>query len=154
MELTPDLLTFTEAPVHPPVDAEWFHRIVKKRAERKALTPVLDTPPAELHAIALSEKFVREVPIKRALLSHDEIQITETSPRRLLRKLAGSDLTAEEVLRAFIKRATIAQELVGTTVHDGFEQCSQKLTCTSRRMPYPKSCSTTGLRRRKSSTES
>ena len=32
MELTVDLLTFTEAPVHTPVEAEWYHRIVRKRA--------------------------------------------------------------------------------------------------------------------------
>ena len=47
------------------------------------------------------------------LLSKAEVGTTETSPEELLASLASSKLTSVEVTRAFLRRAGLAQKLVG-----------------------------------------
>lgn len=45
-------------------------------------------------------------------LSSFEIEVTETSPEKLVRSLASGELTSTEVTNAFLRRAGIAQKLV------------------------------------------
>jgi len=50
--------------------------------------------------------------IPSQLLSQEEIQITQTAPEDLLRRLAAGELSATSVTRAFLRRAGLAQMLV------------------------------------------
>ena len=52
----------------------------------------------------------------RELLSHEEIQITETSPEDLVTALAFGDLSSVTVVKAFLRRAGLAQKLVNITL--------------------------------------
>lgn len=54
---------------------------------------------------------VRSIPVTSGELSPREIALTETLPSHLVEALATGQLKAEELLRAFIKRAIIAQHL-------------------------------------------
>jgi hypothetical protein len=47
------------------------------------------------------------------LLSKAEIEITESKPEQLLDALASGKLTSTEVTNAFLRRAGLAQKLVG-----------------------------------------
>lgn len=49
--------------------------------------------------------------IPNALLTHEELSITETDPVDLLSKLSSQGLTATEVTKAFLRRAALAQKL-------------------------------------------
>ena len=51
--------------------------------------------------------------IPATILSEAEITITESSPEYLVSTLANGGLTAREVTCAFLRRAAIAQRLVG-----------------------------------------
>lgn len=50
------------------------------------------------------------------LLSRAEVSITETSPEDLIASLASGKLTSTEVTNAFLRRAGLAQKLVGKLV--------------------------------------
>lgn len=68
--------------------------------------PVPDVPsPAELPLNVTS--------IPRQLLSEAELKITESPPEKLLRLLASGELSSVDVTTAFLRRAGIAQKLVG-----------------------------------------
>ena len=51
--------------------------------------------------------------IPKKLLSLAEITITETTPEQLVADLAAGKLTSKEVTNAFLRRAGLAQKLVG-----------------------------------------
>ena len=55
-------------------------------------------------------KNVTEIP--GAVLSQEEVRITEMPPEGLLSVLASGDLTAVTVTTAFLRRASLAQKLV------------------------------------------
>lgn len=55
---------------------------------------------------------VIDVPQECGLLSHEELQITETDATGLVEKMSLGAWTAETVLVAFMKRATIGHQLV------------------------------------------
>lgn len=50
---------------------------------------------------------------KSGLLSENELAITESTATDLVTKMGKGALSAEEVVIAFLKRATIGQQLVG-----------------------------------------
>lgn len=52
-------------------------------------------------------------PLPRKLLSEREVEITETPAESLLASLATGKLTSVEVTNAFLRRAGLAQKLVG-----------------------------------------
>ena len=54
---------------------------------------------------------VTEIPKK--LLTNEEVTITETAPEDLAKALASGKLTSTAVTNAFLRRAAIAQKLVG-----------------------------------------
>jgi len=49
------------------------------------------------------------------MLTETELQITETDATGLVESMAGGTWTAEEVVIAFLKRATIGHQLVRTS---------------------------------------
>jgi amidase len=55
--------------------------------------------------------------LPRTLLSEAEVKITETAPENLIASLASGELTSTEVTKAFLRRAGLAQKLVGMVVH-------------------------------------
>ena len=60
---------------------------------------------------------VTSIPWKH--LSSFEIELTETSPEKLVKSLASGALTSTEVTNAFLRRAGIAQKLVSNSpLHD------------------------------------
>lgn len=54
------------------------------------------------------------VAVPQQLLSPREVEITESSPEHLLSHLTAGEWTSEDVTRAFLRRAKLAQQLVGT----------------------------------------
>ena len=57
-------------------------------------------------------KNVTHVP--HLLLSQREVAITTASPEKLLSQIAAGNYSSEEITRAYLRRATLAQELVST----------------------------------------
>jgi amidase len=55
---------------------------------------------------------VTAIPRECGLLSETELSITETDATGLVEKMAAGEWTAEQVLVAFAKRATIGHQLV------------------------------------------
>lgn len=55
---------------------------------------------------------VRSVPVDSGILSSKEIEITGTDATGLVKKMGAGIWTAEEVVVAFLKRGTIAHQLV------------------------------------------
>ncbi|ODV91805.1 hypothetical protein CANCADRAFT_21597 [Tortispora caseinolytica NRRL Y-17796] len=55
---------------------------------------------------------VTNVPYEAGTMSEKELKITETTAVNLVAQMAAGELSAEEVLIAFMKRATIAQQLL------------------------------------------
>lgn len=55
---------------------------------------------------------VTDVPAKCGLLSQQELDITESYATDIVAKIAKGEWTAEDVTRAFCKRAAIAHQLV------------------------------------------
>lgn len=53
--------------------------------------------------------YILDIPSQ--VLSHQEIQITETAPEDLLSKLTSGEITATSVTTAFLRRAGLAQKL-------------------------------------------
>ena len=51
--------------------------------------------------------------IPKQLLSAEEIQITELTPEALVAEISAARLTSTEVVTAYLRRAGIAQKLVG-----------------------------------------
>lgn len=60
----------------------------------------------------LEQLNVTEFPGKSGLLTDKELSITETSATALVAAMGKGELTAEEVVVAFLKRATIGHQLV------------------------------------------
>lgn len=83
----------------------------------KAKQKVLDDIPSEWKIAA--DKLpgddvldVTEFPSQSGLLSELELEITESFATEILANIARGDWTAEDVTRAFCKRAAIAHQLV------------------------------------------
>lgn len=55
---------------------------------------------------------VTDVPAKCGLLSQQDLEITESYATHIVAKIAKGEWTAEDVTRAFCKRAAIAHQLV------------------------------------------
>jgi hypothetical protein len=97
-----------------PSVAPTSYRIVSaaKIATRDSLLPP-DTHLA--HKLALAEDqggALNVTAVPGRVLSASELEITELEPDELVRRLASSALSAVEVTAAFIKRASVAQQLV------------------------------------------
>lgn len=90
--------------------ANWETAAAAKRAARDALIPndtILKSPPA---ADVLD---VSGVPRSSGLLSAEELEVTETpTVTELVDAIAAKKYTSEQVVRAFCRRAAIAQQLV------------------------------------------
>lgn len=108
-----DVLTFTDVPTSEPVDTLWYRSIVAKRKDqRRLLKPWTTVDPEKLHALAATQYFVRNVFVELGVLSTLELCITGSIPSILLARIADRTWTAEQVLKAFIKRGVLAHNLV------------------------------------------
>ncbi|RDW87885.1 hypothetical protein BP5796_03579 [Coleophoma crateriformis] len=72
--------------------------------EQWLLTPGQLPPPERLNVL--------NVPAESGIMSLKELQITETDATTLVQRMGDGDLTAEEVTIAFLKRATIGNQLL------------------------------------------
>ena len=91
--------------------ATWQEVAADRQAYRDAsiarLTPSLpDIPSIPLNAI----------PLAKQILTEAEIKITETTVEELVPKLATGKLKATDVVKAFLRRAGIAQRAVGIPI--------------------------------------
>jgi len=59
------------------------------------------------------------VPIAKDILTPEEITITESKVEELVPLLAKGELSAVTVVKAFLRRAALAQKLVSTTRNSG-----------------------------------
>ena len=84
---------------------ETARKVQKERDDSIALVePSIPTLPESLPS--------RVIDIPRQHLSLEELAITESSAQSLIQSLAVGKLTASLVVRAFLRRAAIAQKLV------------------------------------------
>lgn len=85
---------------------DWEAVSAAKRAGRDALIPkawiIKD----------VEERNVQSVAESCGVLSPEEIKITNTAAPELVKKMVNKELTSEQVVTAFCKRAAIAQQLV------------------------------------------
>ncbi|KAJ5890792.1 amidase [Penicillium subrubescens] len=79
--------------------------ILDKSIPKQWLLPESQLPPA-------MQKNVIDFPRQSGLLSERELIITELSATELVREMGKGDLTAEEVVVAFLKRSVIGQQLL------------------------------------------
>jgi hypothetical protein len=95
--------------INPPVGS-W--RAVAKiaQAERDASMALVEPPVPGLQ-IRLP---LNVTTLPREILSGDEIRITEMLPEALVDGLAQGELSATSVTSAFLRRAALAQKLVGS----------------------------------------
>lgn len=81
-----------------------------KRAARDALIPkawlIKDVEERNVQAVAES----------CGVLTPEELKITDTDATELVKKMVAKELTSEQVVTAFCKRAAVAQQLVGLAV--------------------------------------
>lgn len=54
------------------------------------------------------------------VLSPEELQITDTEAPELVKKMVAKELTSEQVVTAFCKRAAIAQQLVSSVGDESY----------------------------------
>lgn len=101
---------FIPASMSEATKAEWETLAAAKRAARDGLIPkdtLLKNPPG---ADVLD---VRDVPRCSGILSAEELEITEpASVTALVEAIASKKYTSEQVVRAFCRRAAIAQQVV------------------------------------------
>jgi amidase len=69
-----------------------------------AVQPLVPDPPADLP--------LNVATIPRDLLHGDEVEITEAPPEEILFRLANREISAKQVVIAFLRRAGLAQKLV------------------------------------------
>lgn len=67
-----------------------------------------------------SQKNVADFPKSSGLLSERDLQITDLSATALVADMGAGKLTAEETVVAFLKRAVLGHQLVGTLPGIGF----------------------------------
>jgi amidase len=61
---------------------------------------------------ALTDITQNTLPVAKALLTAEEIRITESSVENLAKQLANSEISSVTVVKAFLRRAVLAQRLV------------------------------------------
>lgn len=87
------------------IEAEKSRRILADSIPKQWLLTPEQLPP--------TDRFnVLNVPAESGIMSEKELQITQTDATGLVRKMGAGDLSAEEVTIAFLKRATIGNQLV------------------------------------------
>jgi amidase len=65
------------------------------------------------------QKDVTDFPAKCGLLTEAELAITDSYATEILEKIAAGEWKAEDVCRAFCKRAAVAQQVVSVDCHCG-----------------------------------
>lgn len=114
--LVTNIMTPTETP-------EWKQIARNKRADQQQLIPKEWRLPSMEHLPKNALAYIRE----SSTLTPEELSITEiTDARHLLNKIATGGLTAVQVLRAFCKRAAIAQQLVGCCTELMFDEALER----------------------------
>jgi amidase len=71
--------------------------------------PKHDLPPED-------QKDVTDFPAKCGLLTKAELEITDSHATEIVKKIAAGEWKAEDVCRAFCKRAAVAQQVVSRVV--------------------------------------
>jgi len=86
-------------------EAEKSRKILRDSIQKEWLLPQEKVPSAERrNVLAVAEE--------SGILSPKEIDITNTDATNLVKKMGTGELTAEEVIIAYLKRATIGHQLV------------------------------------------
>lgn len=87
------------------VEANKCKEILAKSIPKQWLAPADKLPPAD-------QLNVEDFPRKSGMLTEKELTITEMSATQLVAEMGQGKLTAEEVVIAFLKRATLGHQLV------------------------------------------
>ncbi|PYH47216.1 amidase [Aspergillus saccharolyticus JOP 1030-1] len=87
------------------IQAQKAKNILANSIPQQWLIPADKLPPAD-------EKNVEDFPRKSGLFSEHELAITEMSATDLVRDMGSGKLTAEEVVKAFLKRAVVGHQLL------------------------------------------
>lgn len=118
--------------------ASWKTRAIRKREEREAaINSWLNIPANKL---GNHSTYVKNVPLECGLLSTEQVEVTESVPSRLQRKLLDGSWSAEAVARAFITRTVIAHHLTNPVTEVLFDraiQRAQELDATYQRTGKP-----------------
>lgn len=87
--------------------ATWQEVAADRQAYRDASIASIEPSLPEIPSIPLNS-----IPLAKQFLTPSELQITETSVEDLVPKLANEELSAVEVVKAFMRRAGLAQKTV------------------------------------------
>ena len=91
--------------------ATWQSQSQKAQTHLSAsIPPDLLIPPSALPPT--NQKDVTDFPRQSGLFTPAELAITESSATRLVDEMAAGRLSAEEVVRAFLRRGVVGQQLV------------------------------------------
>lgn len=98
----------------------WESLVAGPSAKRDASLAKVEPPLPSLQ----TEQPLNSQSIPKELLTPREIEITESyTAQELLAKLRAREITSEEVTRAFLRRAAVAQTSVGDRVHHHSYMC-------------------------------
>ena len=86
--------------------SDWSDIVAAKQARNSKLIP------AEWRIQAADSVHVMDVPASCGILEERELAITETSAQELVQQMSVGKLKSYDVVKAFAKRASIAQQLV------------------------------------------
>ncbi|KAL1848451.1 hypothetical protein Plec18170_008049 [Paecilomyces lecythidis] len=113
-----------EKVAHDPISSVEISVWERRAAERRALRDrqVTEWQPGPTPVLRTGQTYVKNVPQYCGLLTPEQICITESSPSQLLRQLASGSWSAENVVRAFIARTTIAHYLTNPLTEVFFER--------------------------------
>jgi len=90
--------------------------ILEKSIQKQWLLPSEKLPPP-------GRTNVIDIPRECGLLDQQELEITETDATGLVENMSLGTWTAEQVLTAVLKRATIGHQLVGFTLSKFLKEC-------------------------------
>ncbi|KAF7535062.1 hypothetical protein G7054_g5705 [Neopestalotiopsis clavispora] len=95
----------------------------KAEAKKKQQEMLINAWPVAIpHDIAGDKTKVKTVPSDCGILTESELQITESAPSVIVTNIASRLWSAEQVLRAFVTRAVIAQRLTNPLSEIFFEK--------------------------------
>jgi hypothetical protein len=88
--------------------ATWQEVAADRQAHRDATIALIEPSLQEINDIPLNT-----FPIAKQVLTPEELRITESTVEELVARLAEGQLSALSVTKAFLRRAALAQKVVG-----------------------------------------
>jgi amidase len=99
----------------------WQTIASRKQAQRNSKIPSEWKIPENLMPSAETD-FVQDFPTKSGFFTKKELVMTESTASEVVQKIANSQWTSVEVVKALCKRAAVAQQLINCVTEIYFEE--------------------------------